>query len=184
MGAFICMSQISRAHLKIKTLFSLCRPRCLLPCAVSNHHLNEQWHLGCSFCGFKDHVGAPLQLKMDGLCWNFCYLGIRRCFGVDLYDSNKVHVIKSHCQLGFASKGLRRCWLFGNWTGTAEQGRNGRFYSVVSHRWSCHSALQRQRVCFLLTRYVYSISVRLPPSAYLCIYTPCHSSGLMHPHTC
>lgn len=66
----------------------------------------------------------------------------------------------------------------------AEQGREERCCSVVSHGWSCHSALQWQRVRFLLTSYVYSSSVRLPPSACLCIYTRCHSSRLMHPRTC
>lgn len=133
MGAFICMSQISRAHLKIKTLFSLCRPRCLLPCAVSNHHLNEQWHLGCSFCGFEEHIRASDSSKWTA-CWNFGYLRIRRCLGVDLYDFNEVHIIETLCQVGRASKGLRRCRLFGKLTGTAEQGRKDTFYPVVSHR--------------------------------------------------
>lgn len=55
---------------------------------------------------------------------------------------------------------------------------------VVSHLWSCHSMLWRHRVCFLLTRYVYSISIGLPPSVCLSIYSPCHSSGLMRPYAC
>lgn len=56
--------------------------------------------------------------------------------------------------------------------------------AVVGHLWSCHSVLLRHRVCFLLTSHVYSISTGLPPSVYLWVNTPCHSSRLMRPNVC
>lgn len=71
------------------------------------------------------HLSKVLKLLLSEIRW---------CFGVDLYDFNEVHLIKTHCRVGFASKGLRRCWLFQKLAGTAEQGRKDRFHSVVSHR--------------------------------------------------